>query len=180
MLVVDKAVLDTEVDVAVHFSHLGKQFATRISIFLNGTIKLLEDPRVRKLRGQGFEILPQVIIKLEQEEADEPTWIDVHLDCGSTERLSFLINKPQTAHTSDPRTQPGVELTAGSGVKVKPPFGETTVEGVFAAGDCAVPLKGVAWAVATGASAGSGVSFHLVDFDIKQSTGASHVADANQ
>lgn len=46
-------------------------------------------------------------------------------------------------------------------IATTPPFRETSVKGVFAAGDCATQGKSVANAVATGSFTGAGVAAQL-------------------
>jgi pyruvate/2-oxoglutarate dehydrogenase complex dihydrolipoamide dehydrogenase (E3) component len=43
-----------------------------------------------------------------------------------------------------------LELTEGGDFKVASPFNETSVKGIFAAGDCAGPMKAAALAAASG------------------------------
>jgi gliotoxin/aspirochlorine biosynthesis thioredoxin reductase len=165
---VDKTVLSTEVEVAVHFGHLAKQFAKRITVFLDGNVELVEDPRIKGLESQGFLINSKPISKITYAPDPEPGTATVHLEDGSDETVSFLVHRPKTVLSGDFASQLGVELTEAGDIKTSPPFYETSVKGVFAAGDCAVPLKQVVWAISTGVSTGSGVNFQVLAADMAE------------
>jgi thioredoxin reductase len=163
---VDKTVLSNEVEVAVHFGHLAKQFAKKITVFLDGNVELLEDARIKGLESQGFLINSKTIARITYDADPEPGFATVHLEDGSMEDMSFLVHRPKTVLSGDFANQLGLELTEAGDIKTTPPFYETSVKGVFAAGDCAVPLKQVVWAVSTGVSAGSGVNFQVLAADM--------------
>lgn len=167
-MILDKEILSTEVEIAVHFGHLAKQFAESLCVFLNGSTELVEDERIVKLKAQGFTIYQSPIEEIVQAEGKEPESVTVRLQDGHSVTLTFLIHRPRTVLADDFGKQLGVELTESGDIKTKPPFYETTVDGAFAAGDCAVPLKQVVWAAATGVSAGSGVNFQLLGQDMKK------------
>ena len=57
--------------------------------------------------------------------------------------------------------QLGLELTEQGDIKTNGMFYETSVTGVFAAGDCATPLKAVTQAVAMGSFCAAGLVFQL-------------------
>ncbi|KAF1974454.1 FAD-dependent pyridine nucleotide-disulfide oxidoreductase-like protein [Bimuria novae-zelandiae CBS 107.79] len=166
LLVLDKTVLSNEVEIAVHFGHLAKQFAKKITVFLDSIAELLEDPRIKGLESQGFLINSKPIARITYAPDPEPGFATVHLEDGSEEDMSFLVHRPRTVLSGDFVNQLGLEVTEAGDVKTTPPFYETSVKGVFAAGDCAVPLKQVVWAVSTGVSAGSGVNFQVLAADM--------------
>lgn len=51
----------------------------------------------------------------------------------------------------------GLELTEQGDIQTSQPFYSTNQSGVFAVGDCAVPIKAVVQAVATGTFAAGGI-----------------------
>ena len=54
--------------------------------------------------------------------------------------------------------QLGLELGQAGEVKVNPPFNETSVRGVFAAGDVATPMRAVPMAISMGSFVAAGVA----------------------
>ena len=53
--------------------------------------------------------------------------------------------------------QLGLELGPQGEIKVTPPFNQTSVPGVFAAGDVATPMRSAIMAISMGATAGVGL-----------------------
>ncbi|KAL1835471.1 hypothetical protein VTK73DRAFT_5624 [Phialemonium thermophilum] len=74
----------------------------------------------------------------------------------------FLSHQPPTVPNGPFAQQLALELNQPSGeIKTTYPFQETSSRGVFAVGDCASPLKAVAMAIVSGATAAAGISFQL-------------------
>ncbi|KGQ10197.1 Thioredoxin reductase [Beauveria bassiana D1-5] len=80
---------------------------------------------------------------------------------GSSVQEAFLVHRPPTKLNGPFAAQLGVELTPAGDVKVTPPFGATSVKGVFAAGDCATPMKNAMQAMHMGTFAGVGIAHDL-------------------
>ncbi|KAM3541938.1 hypothetical protein ARSEF1564_005181 [Beauveria bassiana] len=80
---------------------------------------------------------------------------------GSSVQEAFLVHRPPTKLNSPFAAQLGVELTPAGDVKVTPPFGATSVKGVYAAGDCATPMKNAMQAMHMGTFAGVGIAHDL-------------------
>ena len=73
----------------------------------------------------------------------------------------FLGHKPKSGLKTDFAQQLGLEITPQGDVKAAPPFNQTTLRGVFAAGDISSPMKVVNNGLFTGSLAGIGVSAQL-------------------
>ncbi|KAM0533194.1 hypothetical protein ACHAP6_006893 [Verticillium nonalfalfae] len=80
---------------------------------------------------------------------------------GSSVQEAFLVHRPATKLNGPFAEQLGVELSPGGDIKVTPPFGATSVKGVYAAGDCATPMKNAMQAMQMGAFAGVGLAHDL-------------------
>ncbi|KAM3528402.1 hypothetical protein NHJ13051_002383 [Beauveria bassiana] len=80
---------------------------------------------------------------------------------GSSVQEAFLVHRPPTKLNGPFAAQLGVELTPAGDVKVTPPFGATSVKGVYAAGDCATPMKNAMQAMHMGTFAGVGIAHDL-------------------
>ncbi|KAH9864489.1 hypothetical protein J1614_010423 [Plenodomus biglobosus] len=87
--------------------------------------------------------------------------VEIEFEDGAKEEFGFIAHKPRSKVNGPWANQLGVELTPGLDLKVNPPFNETTVPGVFAAGDCANPFKIVAGAVSMGLFAGNGAAIQV-------------------
>lgn len=77
---------------------------------------------------------------------------------GSTAHEAFLAHRPPTKLNNQFAEQLAVELTPGGDIKITPPFGATSVKGVYAAGDCATPIKSAMQAMHMGGFAGVGIA----------------------
>jgi thioredoxin reductase len=80
---------------------------------------------------------------------------------GSSVQEAFLAHKPPTKLNGPFAEQLGVELAPGGDIQVTPPFGATSVKGVYAAGDCAAKMKNVMQAMHMGTFAGVGMAHDL-------------------
>lgn len=69
----------------------------------------------------------------------------------------FQVHKPRTEINGPFARQLSLELTEQGDIKTTPPFYESSIPGVFAAGDCTTPLKAVSQAVAMGTFVAAGV-----------------------
>ncbi|MDP2121936.1 MAG: NAD(P)/FAD-dependent oxidoreductase [Hoeflea sp.] len=90
--------------------------------------------------------------------------IDLHLTGGSVERHAALFLGPRTSLAQTPAEQLGCLLSEGpmgSFVRVGP-MAQTSIQGVFAAGDIARPMPNINFALADGAQAGSGCHASLL------------------
>ena len=88
----------------------------------------------------------------------------VTLEDGTVTREAFLAHAPATEQAGPFAAQLGLEFEPQGGggfIKVAAPFPATSVEGVFAAGDCATALRSVPAAMYMGATAAAGVVHSL-------------------
>lgn len=74
---------------------------------------------------------------------------------------AFLAHKPPTKLNGPFAQQLALDLGPGGDIKITPPFGTTSVKGVYAAGDCATPIKSVIQAMHMGTFAGVGIAHDL-------------------
>lgn len=82
--------------------------------------------------------------------------VTVHFDDGTTETHVFISHQPVVNHTSSLADQLGLERTASGEISVTPPFQQTSVRGVFAAGDASSMMKTAPNAIYTANFAGAG------------------------
>lgn len=115
--------------------------------------------KLELLKAGGYTVMPyKKIIKFSK---DRPSDVVIHLSDGSQHRVEWIIYKPKTVFsTPELVSQLGLELNPMGDIKVGP-FHETSVAGVFAAGDCVNMLKHVPGAVNEGFLAGMGTHLQL-------------------
>ncbi|KAM0438152.1 hypothetical protein ACHAQK_006886 [Fusarium lateritium] len=80
---------------------------------------------------------------------------------GSSVQEAFLAHKPPTKLNGSFAEHLGVDLAPGGDIQVTPPYGATSVKGVYAAGDCAAKMKNVVQAMHMGTFAGVGMAHDL-------------------
>jgi thioredoxin reductase len=146
---------------SAHFGMIVSEWAAlgQTTFFLNGQ----SDPEVQELaqlRSRGITIEREPVVSVSGDERS----IDLHLRDGRTTRRDGLFLLPRAGIRGPFAEQLGCELETGPlGSYYKTdPGKETTVRGVFACGDVATPMPGVAFAVADGVRAGGAAHQSLV------------------
>lgn len=91
----------------------------------------------------------------------EGSGITITFADGSTAQEAFLAHKPPTKLNGPFAEQLAVDLTPAGDIKIALPFGAASVKGVYAAGDCATPIKSVIQAMHMGTFAGVGIAHDL-------------------
>ncbi|KAF5686945.1 hypothetical protein FCIRC_2637 [Fusarium circinatum] len=89
------------------------------------------------------------------------TGVTITFANGSSVQEAFLAHKPPTKLNGPFAEQLGVELSPSGDIKITPPYGATSINGVYAAGDCATPMKNVIQAMHMGTFAAVGMAFDL-------------------
>lgn len=133
------------------------KFVDHVTIYTDGNEELKEQLGDKLTEGMSIDSREVASIHAGQEQTD------VYLDFedGSSQGLAFLVHKPDMTLTSSLVEDLGLETVPGIGIKVSPPFNQTSVEGVFAAGDCCSPVRTIPNALSMGSSAGCGLARQL-------------------
>lgn len=126
----------------------------------NGLSHLEESPKVKAAKARGFKVDSRKIKALTAV-GDGPS-MAVEFEDGSTAPFGYMIHKPATVASGTFAQQLGLELTPGGDIPVVGPMQQTKINGVFAAGDCATPVKQMAVGMGAGVAAGAGVSMQIV------------------
>jgi thioredoxin reductase len=118
------------------------------------------------LEAGGFSIMPfKKITNLSKDSSSGD--VVIHLSDGSQHRVDWILYRPPTVLTTPELvSQLEIELNPMGDIKVGP-FHETSVAGVFAAGDCVNFLKHVPGAVNEGFLAGMGTHLQLTAEDLE-------------
>lgn len=102
------------------------------------------------------------ISRVEMHTADaQSSAIDISFEDGSKVTEGFLAHSPLTAAKGPWAEQVGLALTQMGDYEAKPPFFETSVKGIYVAGDCMTPFKVAANAIANGSTVGAGIAIRL-------------------
>lgn len=159
----------TQLPMAILVARTARQFAKKVTIFTHGedeSAKALQQAGASEKDGIYIETRP--IARLEQ--AADPSGgngLRVHLAAndGGTESeaidIRFLAHAPDTRLTNDWAEMLGLGLTSAGTYKLTEGTNESTVRGVFVAGDHALPGK-VAQAVSSGVLVAAAVARQLL------------------
>lgn len=90
--------------------------------------------------------------------SDVRAQVCIQFEDGTEKVEGFLVHQPNTKLRGSLADDMGLEKQPSGEIKVTQPFPETNVPGVFAAGDCASPMKVACLAISAGVLAGNGVS----------------------
>lgn len=85
----------------------------------------------------------------------------IEFEDGTRKLEQFIVHRPDTELDRTFIDQLGLEISERGDILTVPPFCQTTVPGVYAAGDCASPMKIIPNAISMGAYAGCGLSREL-------------------
>ena len=145
---------------ALHFARQALRMAAHIVLYTNGNTQLAAELRTAlDAAPEPMHVDARKIVRLEK--GAERATITLHLDDGSHTTEAFLAHKPKFRLKGDLAAQLGLETTPQATIKVNPPFNQTSVKGIFAAGDCAGPMQTVTAALHSGTCAGGGAPLQV-------------------
>jgi thioredoxin reductase len=111
-------------------------------------------------RGVGAKVDSRKIVRLINNEPSHEEGVTIEFDTGDPVTVGFIVHRPATVNRSQHLIeQLGIETVdpaIGGHIKVTSQFNETSVRGVFAAGDTMVVMKQAVIAMAEGLKAASG------------------------
>ncbi|KAK8044775.1 hypothetical protein PG993_004799 [Apiospora rasikravindrae] len=161
---------------AMHMAHMAASLAKVVTIYTNGNEALAAE-MAQALSVAGYEngqkyqtdsrAIAAIELTAEDDEDDDAVVAHRNLvrlrfqDGSQPVGEAFLAHSPRTRVKGPFAEQLGLELTPAGDYVVHPPFNETSVDGVFAAGDCTSMFKVGTRAVGDGAMTGAGVSARL-------------------
>ncbi|KAL8827760.1 MAG: hypothetical protein Q9191_002988 [Dirinaria sp. TL-2023a] len=145
---------------AMHFARNALQLTPNwVTIYTDG-YEALRDSLVTALGPESkIKVDSRPIARLEK--GSHRAQVILHFSDGTHAVESFLAHKPKCQLSGTFAQQLGLELTPQGDLKVTPPFYQTSLLGVFTAGDTSSPLKIASNALFTGAAAGAGVAAQL-------------------
>lgn len=144
---------------ALHFARNCLQLTKKVTVYTNGVEKLAQD--VDAQAGEAKSRLSTDARKITRiEKSSEAAEVILHFEGDSSKAEAFLMHMPLPVIRGNLIEQLGVETNMGN-VVPKTMFNETSVRGVFAAGDIMTHQKVFNNALASGCSAGAGVAVQL-------------------
>ncbi|KAI1087781.1 FAD/NAD(P)-binding domain-containing protein [Rostrohypoxylon terebratum] len=148
------------IPIALHVTRNAARFTKYVTIYTNGDISKVDDFKAAIGPTAPFTVDNRRITKFAL--GPNQLGITITFEDGTTKDEAFLGHKPLSKLKSDfLAKQLGLEITPQGDLKVSPPFGETTLNGCFAAGDNSSFLKTTPNAVNCGANSAAGVASHV-------------------
>ncbi|KAJ5187892.1 hypothetical protein N7449_010886 [Penicillium cf. viridicatum] len=143
---------------AMHVARMARRFATTVTIYTHGAQEVTQALE-KASYDTGIKVDSRPITRLVK--GPGPSDVDVEFEDGTHRTEGFLAHKPKT-HINGPfAEQLGLHLTSDGNIETTEPFYNTSVPGVFAAGDCAVPMKVVVTAMSSGTFVAGGLAGQL-------------------
>lgn len=158
---------DMLVMVAVHAAANAAQLARSVTLYANGDKALATGLKAAAKKQTGWTVESRKIRRLVAAAAGEgggegrDECVAVEFEDGSSRKEKFLVNQPLTVPGGPFVGQLGLATSPLGDILAEPPFHQTSVRGVFAAGDCMTPNKVVPTAIASGSNAAVGASTQL-------------------
>ncbi|TPX07907.1 uncharacterized protein E0L32_010362 [Thyridium curvatum] len=151
--------------IALHLSRQARRLTDKVTLYTNGNADLAatlkESLKQDKDAISGrIHVVDHKIARFERGSNHKSEVLIVFVN-GETVQEGFIAHQPLSQAKGPFAEQLGLSLTSTGDIATTPPFGETTVPGVFAVGDCATQLKAVSQAVAMGTMAAGGLVFQL-------------------
>ncbi|PKS08395.1 hypothetical protein jhhlp_005339 [Lomentospora prolificans] len=148
--------------VSVHMSQMARRLAENLVFYTNGSEeKAAELSAVLKNDKDAVEgkikIENRIVTRMRMG-SNFPSEVILTFEDGTEVSEGFIVNAPATKPNGPFVEQLGLELAPNGDIKVSTPFQETSIDGVFAVGDCSTMMKTVSMAASTGSAAAGGIS----------------------
>lgn len=145
-------------DMGFELAKIISQWAGSLTLYTNGT-STLTPKEVQKLNKHDILVVENVIEKFEHENG----YLEkLHFKDMPPEELDILFTQLPFKQHCDIPEKLGCELTEKCFIKVSHGM-ETSVSGIFAAGDCLTLFRSIANAVAQGNKAGAAINKQLIE-----------------
>ncbi|KAJ3041491.1 hypothetical protein HDV00_009287 [Rhizophlyctis rosea] len=152
---------------AMHFTIMAKQLASTVTIYTNGDEGIAAEAETLVAGKDYLKVDKRRIVKVEMADPANGDGtsdhgvsdIVLHFDQGESVREGFLAHAPKTKVNGPWEEQLGIGMADnGMDFKTINMFNESTVPGVYIAGDCGVNPKAVVTAAASGAMVAGGMT----------------------
>ncbi|KAK8054951.1 thioredoxin reductase glit [Apiospora rasikravindrae] len=150
----------TPIPIALHVARNAAQMTKTVTLYTHGHAALASELEAAAGPLAPFMVDSRRIAQFVL--GPDRTGLTMHFEDGTAREEAFLAHKPKSKLKSDFLAQQlGLELTPQGDVKANGPFGETSLSGCFAAGDCASFLKTAPNAVNSDANSAAGLASHI-------------------
>ncbi|KAK5994351.1 Thioredoxin reductase gliT [Cladobotryum mycophilum] len=141
----------------IHMAENAAQLSDEVTIYTNGNAELTT--QLGTLGNTIFKVESREILRL----VDNPqaSSVTVEFTDGSKKEEKFLVHNPLTTVKGPFVGQLGLATTPMGDIQADAPFHQTSIRGVFAAGDCITPYKVIPGAISSGCNAAVAVSAQL-------------------
>ena len=144
----------------MHFARNAHQLTPNgVTIYTHGSEALCDSLTTALGPSSKIKVDSREIARLEK--GPHRAEVILHFADGSHAIEGFLAHKPKCQLVGTFAQQLGLDLTPQGDLKATPPFYQTSLSGVFTAGDTSSPMKIAPNALFTGAAAGAGVAAQL-------------------
>ncbi|KAF3067453.1 Bifunctional thioredoxin reductase/thioredoxin [Daldinia childiae] len=142
---------------AVHMAENAAQLSDSVTLYTHGNDEMAT--HLNTIANSKFKVEPRQIKRL-RDNAQANSVIVEFVD-GSSKEEKFLVHNPQTSVQGPFVSQLGVALTPMGDIQADAPVHQSSVRGVFAAGDCITPYKVTPGAISSGCNAAVAASTQL-------------------
>ncbi|KAK2611673.1 hypothetical protein N8I77_005003 [Diaporthe amygdali] len=152
--------------VALHFARQALRLAKQVTLYTNGNEQLTKQLADALTEAPAPMTIDSKIKKLVK--GPERSQIELHFHDNTSKTEAFLAHKPKTKLRGSLAERLGLELTPPGIIKVNPPFHQTSLKGVFAAGDFSSPMQTITAAFHSGTCTGGGAPLQIQAETLKQ------------
>lgn len=146
--------------VALHFARQALRISKHVTLYTNGNEQLAKQLEEALAKAPAPMTVDSKKIKKLVKGPDR-SQIVLHFEDDTSKTEAFLAHKPKTKLRGTLHEQLGLEVTPQGNIKVNPPFNQTSLKGVFAAGDCSSPMQTVTAALHSGTCTGGGAPLQI-------------------
>jgi thioredoxin reductase len=151
-------------ETANHLVRLIYHWSKNLTLFTNGPAELTLEQR-SFITQLGVPIVEEPVAAVEHEQGQLRA---LRFESGERHELTAIFSHVPNRQHTDLADQLGCTLTDTGLIQVSP-FGQTSVPGVYAAGDCSSPMRQIAAAVASGSMAGAMLNREMIEEDLTAS-----------
>ncbi|ORY12583.1 hypothetical protein BCR34DRAFT_624223 [Clohesyomyces aquaticus] len=136
------------------------RMSEQVTLYTNGNEQLAKElTNELKINPAPIKVDARTITELVK--APQRARITLHFEDNDSMTEGFLAHKPKTKLRGSLAQQLGHDLTPMNFIRTAPPFNQTSINGVFAAGDCCTPMHTVTSAIYTGGCTGGGAPLQM-------------------
>lgn len=147
-------------EMAFHYAKLINNWTKDLTLYTNGS-STLTDEQISKIQQKGIEVIEKRIKSIIHTDGHMSELV---FEDDSQASLKALYAKPNFEQHCKIPTELGCELNE-QGLLSVDMFQKTNIQGVYACGDSASPLRAISYAVASGTIAGAVVNNDMIEED---------------